>query len=29
VILIAFRAWRLVFSPELLHEEHAEDKAQE
>ena len=29
VILIAFRAWRLVFNPELLHEEHAEDKAQE
>ena len=29
VILIAFRAWRLVFHPELLNDEHAEDKAQE
>lgn len=29
VILIAFRAWRLVFHPELLHEDHAEERAQE
>ncbi len=29
VILIAFRTWRLVFHPELLNEEHAEEKAQE
>jgi TRAP-type C4-dicarboxylate transport system permease small subunit len=29
VVLIALRAWRLVFHPELLHEEQAEDKAQE
>ena len=29
VILIAFRAWRLVFHPELLREELIEDRAQE
>ena len=29
VILIAFRAWRLVFHPELLNEEHVEEKAQQ
>jgi len=29
VILIAVRAWRLVFHPELLHDEHAEQRAQE
>ena len=29
VVLIAFRAWRLVFHPELLHEEQAADKAQQ
>ena len=29
VVLIAVRAWRLVFNPELLHDEHAEDRVQE
>lgn len=29
VILIAFRTWRLIFNPELLHDEHFEDKVQE
>jgi len=29
VVLIAVRAWRLVFSPELLHDEHAEQRVQE
>ena len=29
VVLIAIRAWRLVFHPELLHDEHAEERAQE
>ena len=29
VVLIAIRTWRLVFHPELLHEEHAAEKAQE
>ena len=29
VILIAFRTWRLMFHPELLHEEQAEDRVQE
>ena len=29
VVLIAIRAWRLVFHPELLNDEHAEDKVQE
>ena len=29
VLLIAVRAWRLVFNPELLHDEHAEDRVQE
>ena len=29
VILIALRAWRLVFHPELLNDEHAEQKTQE
>ena len=26
VILIAIRAWRLVFHPELLHDEHADGR---
>ncbi len=29
VVLIAIRAWRLVFNPDALHDEHAEDRAQE
>ena len=29
VILIAVRAWRLVFHPELLHDEHAESRVVE
>ena len=29
VILIAIRAWRLVFNPDALHDEHAEDRVQE
>jgi TRAP-type C4-dicarboxylate transport system permease small subunit len=29
VVLIAIRAWRLVFHPELLHDEHAEQRTQE
>jgi TRAP-type transport system small permease protein len=29
VILIAVRAWRLVFNPALLNDEHVEDKVQE
>jgi TRAP-type transport system small permease protein len=29
VILIAIRAWRLVFHPELLHDERAETRVQE
>jgi TRAP-type C4-dicarboxylate transport system permease small subunit len=29
VVLIALRAWRLVFHPELLHDESAAQKAQE
>ncbi len=29
VVLIAIRTWRLIFNPEALHEDHAEDKAQE
>ena len=29
VVLIAVRAWRLVFNPELLHDEHAEQRVQE
>jgi TRAP-type C4-dicarboxylate transport system permease small subunit len=29
VILIAVRAWRLVFHPELLHDESAQERAQE
>jgi TRAP-type C4-dicarboxylate transport system permease small subunit len=29
VILIALRTWRLIFHPELLHDEPFEDKAQE
>jgi len=29
VVLIAIRAWRLVFHPELLHDEHPEQRAQE
>ena len=29
VVLIAVRAWRLVFNPELLHDEHAEERVSE
>ncbi len=29
VILIALRTWRLVFNPELLHDEQTEEKTQE
>jgi TRAP-type C4-dicarboxylate transport system permease small subunit len=29
VILIAIRAWRLVFHPEMLEDEHAEERVQE
>ena len=29
VVLIAIRAWRLVFHPEYLHDEHAEQRTQE
>ena len=29
VVLIAIRAWRLVFHPELLHDEHPEQRVQE
>jgi TRAP-type C4-dicarboxylate transport system permease small subunit len=29
VVLIAIRAWRLVFHPEFLHDEHAEQRTQE
>jgi TRAP-type C4-dicarboxylate transport system permease small subunit len=29
VVLIAVRAWRLVFHPELLHDEHAGERAAE
>ena len=29
VILIAIRAWRLVFNPDALHDEHPEDRVQE
>ena len=29
VVLIAVRAWRLVFNPDLLHDEHAEERASE
>ena len=29
VVLIAIRAWRLVFNPEALDDEHAEEKTQE
>ena len=29
VVLIAVRAWRLVFNPELLHDEHTEERVQE
>jgi len=29
VVLIAIRAWRLVFHPELLHDEHADQRTQE
>ena len=29
VVLIAIRAWRLVFNPDALHDEHAEDRVQE
>lgn len=29
VVLIAIRTWRLIFNPEALHEDHAEEKAQE
>jgi TRAP-type transport system small permease protein len=26
VVLIAIRTWRLIFKPEALHDEHAEDR---
>jgi len=29
VVLIAIRTWRLIFSPELLHDEHVEERVQE
>ena len=29
VVLIAIRAWRLVFNPEALHDEHVEQRTQE
>ncbi|QRF60866.1 TRAP transporter small permease [Variovorax paradoxus] len=29
VILIAVRTWRLIFHPELLHDEHVEEKGSE
>jgi hypothetical protein len=29
VVLIAIRTWRLIFSPELLHDEHVEARVQE
>ena len=29
VVLIAIRAWRLVFDPEALHDEHVEQRVQE
>jgi TRAP-type transport system small permease protein len=29
VVLIAIRTWRLVFKPEALHDEHAEDRKTE
>lgn len=29
VVLIGVRAWRLVFHPELLHDEHSEERVQE
>lgn len=29
VVLIAIRTWRLMFHPELLHDEHAEERMQE
>jgi len=29
VILIAMRTWRLIFHPELLHDEHVEEKVSE
>ena len=29
VILIAVRTWRLIFHPELLHDEHVEEKVSE
>jgi TRAP-type transport system small permease protein len=29
VVLIAIRAWRLVFHPELLHDEHPDQRTQE
>ena len=29
VVLIAIRTWRLIFNPELLHDEAAEDRVQE
>ena len=29
VVLIGFRAWRLVFAPELLHDETVEQRVQE
>jgi len=29
VVLIGIRAWRLVFNPEALHDEHVEQRTQE
>lgn len=29
VVLIAVRTWRLIFNPELLHDEHPEQRVQE
>jgi TRAP-type transport system small permease protein len=29
VVLIAIRTWRLIFQPELLHDEHPEERVQE
>jgi TRAP-type transport system small permease protein len=29
VVLIAIRTWRLIFKPEALHDEHAEDRKME
>ncbi|MGZ5195318.1 MAG: TRAP transporter small permease, partial [Ramlibacter sp.] len=29
VVLIAIRTWRLIFKPEALHDEHAQDRKTE